>query len=265
MKIVKKAKTYFINYVPEDMDLLDKLKDNHLEFKEITSNVYSLVVNKDTPVSKESIKEAPKQNDIKHKIISLLNDKSVSAGNKIEGNFEKLLKKEDISIFQEMLKDKEIIIYHLPKYKKGIYQVNIITPEKVFKPNYEKQIKKDFTPARELVQEREEIISVFESNGFVIIKNQGDAIMFTEKYSDRIKSGDIVGQKSFDGNYYVIDSDNYQKVKNKLLLLKLKDAFTIDEIRDKLNYPEDEIKVVLEILKEECLVIEKRKGKYLFI
>jgi predicted transcriptional regulator len=51
-------------------------------------------------------------------------------------------------------------------------------------------------------------------------------------------------------------------VKGKILSLKIKDSFTIDDLKQKLNLPEDELKVVLEILKEECLVIEKRKGKY---
>jgi len=89
--------------------------------------------------------------------------------------------------------------------------------------------------------------------------------VFTDKYSDRVKAGEIIGQKSFDGSYYVIDSDNYKKIKNKLLAFKIKDAFTIDEIKDRLSFPDDEIKVVLEILKEECLVIEKRKSKYLLV
>jgi hypothetical protein len=273
MKIVKKDKTYFINYVHEDLELLDKLKDSKLEFKEITTNVYSLVINKDTSNQKEKTKEIPKQNDIKQKIISLLNDKSVSGGDKIEGNFEKLLKKEDISIFQDMLKAKEITIFHLPKYKKGIYQVNSPTnvkensfkgEEAANKPKEKDRIN-PFTSAKEISQESDDILSFFEANGYIIIKNQGDAVFFSEKYENRIKSNEIIGQKSFDGSYYVIDSSNYQKIKNKLLSLKIKEAFTIDDIKLKLNYPDDELRVVLEILKEECLVIEKRKGKYMFV
>ncbi len=270
MKIVKKDKTYFINYVHEDLELLDKLRDSKLEFKEIVPNVYSLVINKDTPNQKENAKETPKL-DIKQKIISLLNDKSVSGGDKIEGNFEKLLKKEDLSIFNEMLKAKEITIFHLPKYKKGIYQVNSPSQkessfkgeEAISKPK--EKDKSSFTSAREMVYESEDILSFFEANGYIIIKNQGDAVFFSEKYEKRIKSNEIIGQKSFDGSYYVIDADNYQKVKNKLLSLKIKEAFTIDDVKVKLNYPDDELRVVLEILKEECLVIEKRKGKYMFV
>jgi len=274
MKIVKKDKTYFINYVHEDLELLDKLKDSKLEFKEIVPNVYSLVVNKDSQAinQKEIIKEAPKQNDIKQKIISLLNDKAVSGGDKIEGNFEKLLKKEDLSIFQEMLKAKEITIFHLPKYKKGIYQVNSpslkensFKAEEVTNKPKEKDRANTFTSAREIANESEDILSFFEANGYIIIKNQGDAVFFSEKYENRIKSNEIIGQKSFDGNYCVIDADVYNKVKNKLLSLKIKEAFTIDDVKIKLNYPDDELRVVLEILKEECLVIEKRKGKYMFI
>ena len=116
-----------------------------------------------------------------------------------------------------------------------------------------------------MVYESEDILSFFETNGYIIIKNQGDAVFFSEKYEKRIKSNEIIGQKAFDGSYCVIDADVYNKVKNKLLSLKIKEAFTIEDIKVKLNYPDDELRVVLEILKEECLVIEKRKGKYMFV
>jgi len=283
MKIVKKDKTYFINYnKDEDISILNEIIDSNLDIKKIAKDVYSLVLDKNT-IIKEKAKEVipsstPKREEIqkqepqitstniKSKILSLLNDKSISGADLIEGNFEKLLKKEDQLVFLDMLKKNEVAIFHLPKYKKGIYKANIFIPEvkEISIPIKKEEKKSSFTAASNIDVD-EDVSSSFESNGYVIIKNQGDAMGFSEKYEGRIKSGEIIGQKSFDGNYYVIDSDNYSKVKTKILNLKFKDVFKIEDIKTKLNYPDDEIRVVLEILKEECLVIEKRKGNFLFV
>ena len=276
MKIIKKDKTYFINYnKDEDTSVLNEILDSNLDIKRITKDVYSIVldrnldyINKSRDViilkKEELIKPEFHNVDlIKSKILSFLNDKSISGADLIEGNSEKLLKKEDLPVFLEMLKKKEVTIFHLPKYKKGIYKANTSIPE-VFVSSKVEDKKPGFVSASKIDVE-DDTTSSYEANLYVIIKNQGDAVFFSEKYGDRIKSGEIIGQKSFDGNYYVIDSDNYQKIKEKIIALKFKDAFNIEDIKLKLNYPEDEIKVVLEILKEECLVIEKRKGNYLLV
>ncbi|GEM_PF-1024361 len=276
MKIIKKDKTYFINYnKEEDTSVLNEILDSNLDIKKITKDVYSIVLDKNvdnTNKSREVVTlkkdelikpEQQNINTIKSKILSFLNDKSISGADLIEGNFEKLLKKEDLPVFLEMLKKKEVTIFQLPKYKKGIYKANTSIPNVPVSSKVDEK-RQAFVSASKLDVD-EDTTSSYEANSYVIIRNQGDAVFFSEKYGDRIKSGEIIGQKSFDGNYYVIDSDNYQKIKGKILALKFKDAFNIEDIKVKLNYPEDEIKVVLEILKEECLVIEKRRGNYLFV
>jgi len=274
MKIIKKDKTYFINYnKEEDVSILNELLDSNLDIKRITKNVYSIVLDKDITskdkpidvinIKKEEQIKSEQNITIKSKILDLLNDKNISGADLIEGNFEKILKKEDLPVFLEMIKKKEVTIFQLPKYKKGIYKANISIPKMQVSSKAEE--KQAFVSASKVIETEEETMSSFESKGYIIIRNQGDAVFFSDKYADRIKSGEIIGQKSFDGNYYVIDSEKYQKIKGKVLSLKFKDVFNIDDIIQKLNMPADEIKVVLEFLKEECLVIEKRKGNYLFV
>jgi ribosomal protein S25 len=241
MKIVKKNKTYFINIKNEiEENLIENFLFKDIQIKKINEDVICFIqekTNKKQEYPKENIKD-PKEN-IKQKIIKLLNDKNLDFKNKIEGNFEKLLNKKDLEIFKEMLEKKEIVPNKLSsKYKKSFYQTN--------KKQNIKETTNDFNN--------------FNTENYLIFKEDNLAQKFSFKYSQELKQGEIRGTKSFDGCYYVVLTSVFNKISKEIL--KLQKEYTPKEIAQLLKIKEDLAKSVLEILKEDCLVIEKKKGLY---
>jgi hypothetical protein len=247
MKIIKN-KEFIINVTDKlEEDSLNLIKDKYFKLKKINNEVYAIVFsNNENKKIKQSSQNIP---STKNKILNLLNDKNLEVKDKVEGTFENLLNPNELSIFKQMLKNKEIIIFKLSKkYKKGIY--------KVFE-----QKNKNFTP----VNYSNISFDFFENNNYYIIENNNDAIRFSEKYASKIKNNEIIGVKSFDGNYYVIDYEYYSEIKDKFLSVDLPNNFTLIDVMNKTEFSEEIIKIVLEILKDQGVIIEKRKGIYEFI
>lgn len=232
MKIVKKNKVYFLNL---ENDFEEKIIDNFLN------------VSLDSKKEKDSLVLSIKKDldkTIKKKIKALLEDKNLTFKDKVEGTFENFLNKKDLSVLKEMISLNEIEVYKMSsKYKKGVYQIVRKKENSYLKSS------KDGT-------------SVFSEKKYIILKNIEDVKNFSEKYKENIKNKEIIGLKSFDGNYYVVDSKLFLKVKEKIVSLNLKQDFTIDFLEKETNFSKELLKVTLEILKEEGFVIEKRKGIY---
>lgn len=247
MKIVKKNKTYFIN-------IDDKKEENILE-----AFLYkSLDLKKEKENLLISIKEKVSKEKIKQKIVSLLNDDSLTFKDKVEGTFEKLLNKEDLKIFNEMLSNNEIETFKLSsKYKKGVYQV-FSNKKDSNKPNFSNvSINKK--------EDKEDIIKTFKSKKYIILKNEEDAKKFSNIFQDKLKDKSIIGIKSFDGNYYVIDKLLFNKIRTKILSLKTSLSFTLDSFKEDAELSKELLKIVIELLKEEGLIFEKRKGSFEFV
>ncbi len=234
MKIVKKHTTYFIN--PKDEEerkLIDKYVFSEIELKEITEKVACLIKTEENTETKEI--------NTKQKITALLNDKSLDFKNKLEGRFEKLLNKKDLAVFKEMVEKKEIVLDKLSnKYKNFFYKVN------------------NKSQSKETMDEKFE---EFKKKEHVIFSQDSLAQKFSQTFTKQLQSGEIRGTKSFDRCYYVVSSSVFDKLSDQILKQFEKD-FTIKEVAEKLKVSEDLIKCVLEILKEECSIIERRKGVY---
>ena len=240
MKIVKKNKTYFMNLNSKDnLSLIDQLLDIDFEVIKLNDDVFSLVrksssfngsASKVYGNSNNSVGDSKSTlpTNIK-KIYNLLNDKNLPINNKVEGMFEKLLNDKELKIFKELLDSKKIAVFKLSeKYKKGIYKVN-----DSFNQNNPKDQNIDF--------------SEFDRNKWIILPNKF-GVAFSKVYKEQLESKDIIGLKSFDSNYYIIDSTLYEDIKEKLIDLNIKDSFEIPFIESKLSLHKDLIRIVLEIL-----------------
>lgn len=240
MKIVKKNKTYFLNPEGNEENALSSFINKDLEIKLISKDVFAVVCKESSFSENNVVSKSSKSTEDpnKQKIINLLNDKNITSKDKVEGSFEKFLNFKDLKVFKEMLKNKEIIVFKLSeKYKKGIYQVNDSSQESSF-----------------------DVISFFKQNDYVIIKSQKDINLFGDRYKTQIQSKEIIGLKSFDGFYYIITKELYEDLKSRFISLSLENDFSIDEVSDKLKVNKDISKILLEVLKEDCIIIEKRKG-----
>ncbi len=281
MKIIKKNNTYFLNFNNKnESDYLDEYTGKDLEIKIINEDVV-VFLNKDknTPFLGQTVATtpplvkhpSPSKDLIKKKIISILQDKDLSFKERVEGNFEDLLKKEDLEIFKEMLKDKEIITFkQSEKYKKAIYVVNEkYSPVAVEnKPVLENKSIQE-TKAKVLGNTTEEnadlIIKEFIKKKYVIIKTQLAADKFSKDFYIKFKNNEIKGMKSFEGSFYVVDVKLYEKTRERILSSNFQKNFSIEELSEKLNYEIELLRIAIEFIKEEGLIIEKKKNIYCLI
>lgn len=278
MKIVKKNNTYFINLKDtSESKLIDGFLNNELQINQINKDVLCFVLSSSLQHPQNIDTANVGHQEIKQKIIELLTDKKLPLSQKIEGKFEKLLNVDDLNIFKEMLASKEIVLFKLSdKYKKKIYKVNedyeqkkqnsdlkVYVPQQVEVaiPNSNVVLQQDVVGKSESI---DKVYYLFDKQNYIILDNSNIANIFSQKYVQEFKSGEIIGLKSFDNNYYMINSNLYNKIKPKILNYK-QDPFSLEEISSKLQLSPDLIKIILEFLKEECLIVEKRKNLYSFV
>jgi len=261
MKIIKKNKTYFLNFENDkESQELDNYTNKDLEIKSINAKTLAFSVKeKQNVFSKE---------DIKKKIIAIIQDKTLSFKEKVEGQFENLLKKEDQEIFKEMLKNKEIMPFkQSEKYKKAIYIVNDNLNRHIIesKPTQAKSATIETKSKAPTDENADLVIKDFLKKKHTIIKTQPIAERFSKDFFIKFKNNEIKGMKSFDGYFYVIDVNIYEKTRESILKSNLQKSFALEELSNKLNKEEELLKITIEFLKEEGLIIEKKKNIYCLI
>lgn len=75
-----------------------------------------------------------------------------------------------------------------------------------------------------------------------------------------INSGEILGIRGFDKNYYIFKKVLFDKIKESLLGLMNNEPINLEDILDKLQYPKEQVLGIIEILKEQSDLIEVKKG-----
>jgi len=271
MKIVKKNKTYFLNFNNDNESSdLDNYTDKELEIKVIADNVISFVVKDKSSLNLGQTKQVSKlissTEEIKKKIISILQDKDLPFKEKVEGAFEELLKPDDLIVFKEMLKNKEIVTYkQSDKYKKAIYVPNDNPPVVVKEKDIDNS--KSVQPSSKVPEKEnsDEIIKGFLKKKFAILKTAETADKFSKEFYTKFKNNEIKGQKSFDGYFYVIDNYLYENTLKQIMSCGLTKNFSIEELSAKLSKDAELLKVVIEFLKEEGVIIEKKRNLYFLV
>lgn len=266
MKIVKKNKTYFLNFNndTESKDL-DNYTNKDLDIKVINAQTIAFSIIERTELPKLQV-QIPKplsesnKEQIKNKIIKILQDKDFPFQDKVEGKFETFLKAEDLLVFNEMLKNKEITTYkQSEKYKKAIYVVNEEKPAIVVPTG-------TISSKQAIVEENADtIMKDFLKKKYALIKSLATADKFSREFYSKFKNNEIKGQKSFDGNFYVIDVMLYNNTRKQILTSGLDKNFSIEDLSKKLNKDTDLLKIAIEFLKEEGVIIEKRKNIYCLV
>jgi len=217
------------------------------ELNKVKDGVIILTESNTETKKADLFEEETKESD--EKIFELIAERGKdNLSKKVEGEFEKQLNEKELKRFNELLKQGLIEKFKLNEsYKKAIYR---IVPKK--------KIKKDF--------DVNSTAKTIESNGFEVIVNDNQAKMFCEEFNSEIKENSIKGIKGFDGYFYVIQSDLLEETKPKIIqLLSQAKTVSLKELNEKAFLPADLIKAVIEFLKEEGEILEKRKGLYQII
>lgn len=170
-----------------------------------------------------------------------------------------------------MLKDKEIITFkQSEKYKKAIYVVNekynpVAVENKSVSENKSIQETKVKVLGNTTEENADLIIKEFIKKKYVIIKTQSAADKFSKEFYIKFKNNEIKGMKSFEGSFYVIDVKLYEKTRERILSSNFQKNFSIEELSEKLNYEIELLRISIEFIKEEGLIIEKKKNIYCLI
>jgi hypothetical protein len=184
-------------------------------------------------------------NPIELKILELLSKTDLKE--RVQGVFELKLNEEEKKVFQKLLKEKKVFEFKLnEKYRKSIYKL----PQEI----------------NEIKQKIGSKESKSEEKNYLILLSDSQAKMFSMKNEKELKEGNIRGLKSFDGSYCIIKSNYFEKISPKIIeFMKKNKESELTLISKELNMPEDLIKVICEFLKEDGMLLEKRKGIYKFI
>jgi hypothetical protein len=295
MKIIKQNSEYSLVLNDLEKNILNNYISIDLKIDLINLDVFCV---SKSNYGKDDNLVIDSKDQIKQKIIRLLNDSNLDTKNKIEGIFEKFLHKQDLDVFKKMLESKEVILFKLSsKYKNFIYKTNIkdeFDSSENYKDSYNESsniniesnynntdttnnidstnntsvnLNKNKIVVNKISSSNNITISSkeFENKGYLLINNDVIAGQFSKKYYSQIKSNDIIGIKGFDNNYYIIKQPLFNNYKEKIINLNIDSSFSSKNLGDKLKSDINLAKIVLQILKEQCCVIEKSKDNYYMV
>ena len=206
---------------------------------------------------RDSTGSAPRQPDVEKKIIAML--KQAGLRERVEGEFEKRLGKEELAAFKEMLAAGSVVPFKLSKqYKKAVYKER----EEIEGGKQETRKAEGARKESEKAAAGKKPIEEYclEKDGFLVCKNEERARALSQRFRKEIEEGDIKGIKSFEDSFYIIEDALYGKYKGRVLsAIKAGKEITLQQLVEKVRVSTLLAKIVCEFLKEDGEIIEKRK------
>ncbi len=99
---------------------------------------------------------------------------------------------------------------------------------------------------------------------FTIIESDEQARAFSRRYAAQFRSGQILGVKGFDGKYYVVRADVYDRALQKIREILEQGSAGVKDLAAKSGLSEKLVRAVLEIAREDGIVYEMPGGKYAY-
>ncbi len=99
-------------------------------------------------------------------------------------------------------------------------------------------------------------------NQFLVIKDLEEVRKLSFVTKQEINSGEILGIRGFDKNYYVFKKPYFETIKEKILESMTSDPVNYDFLLDKTKVSKEELNGTLEILKEQSELVELKKGLF---
>ena len=206
-----------------------------------------------TPKSLEAKKSSALEEE-KQQLIGII--KKAKLTEIVEGKFELTLNEKQKQAFKELLTEGKVFVFKLNEsYKKGVYRVQ----EENFAEEHRE--KKDSENAN--APDKEYNAYTLKHDGFLIIRGKDQASQASHEFESQIKEGLLRGIKSFDGNYYLIQTDLLEAYINKAMsAFAHQSTQTTEELTRAMNASKRLTTIVCEFLKDEGEVLEKKKGTY---
>jgi hypothetical protein len=104
-----------------------------------------------------------------------------------------------------------------------------------------------------------------EKQGFLVVENEAEAKELSKALEARIKTGDVKGVRGFDKKFYIVSREFYESNVAKVMNSPPKSEFTAAEVTGIVKTPEPGAAALLQVMKEEGQLLEKRRGYYQII
>ena len=251
-RVVAKGNEFSIMLSDSEAREFSPEAQKEFEIKKVKNGIWIML-------EKEQAKDEAKPVDlVEKKLIEMLAKKPLS--DRVEGKFEKFLSQTEQKKLAELLKEGRVVKFKLgEKYRKAVYKLR----EQVSGERKEvnKHDEKGMQGAKEesIAEQSSEDI---QKNGFAFFSNEFAAKEFSNCHYDDMKSKNIMGMKSFDGNFYFLKKYIYEdKSKAILNYLSKKKGVYLSELGNLLK-SRMLARAICEFLKEEGLLIEKKKEFY---
>lgn len=255
--------------IPEE--LAGKVGENSdFEFFEISGGIWVLIdrkklgglVERLKPVIERYEKEVEKKKEV-------LNDEELAVLRKLERYrfveripeiVDKSLTQREAEVLASLIKKGFVTVFKSKKYKKGVYNIadDIFTAARK-KTAMEK--KKSGCEERKTEQCKDPL----ERNGYLIVEKEEEAKEISKKLEERIRNGEIRGVRGFDKKFYVVMSDFLAKMRVEINRVLKEKPSTVEEIASKVGTANEAVRAILEIMREEGEVVEKKKGMYALV
>ncbi|MDD4984031.1 MAG: hypothetical protein PHH82_04325 [Candidatus ainarchaeum sp.] len=104
--------------------------------------------------------------------------------------------------------------------------------------------------------------SEIHTKGFFIFEDSNSATKFAYSIREDIEQEKVKGIKGFNNRFYFFSTTYYTKMKDKIIPLLTVSPQTLTQLAEGLEVNEDIVKGILELLKEDGLVFEKKKDVF---
>lgn len=167
----------------------------------------------------------------------------------------------EAAILSRLISNKAISVFKSGKYPKGVYNI----PKGFFYPTL--AASKPAAPQKKYLPAAKGgkllAINTFEhlqALGYMVLSNEGEARMQMEKIKSEIKDDDVKGVRGFDKQYYVLKKSFLREFENPVLALLGEGIHTSAGMSQKIGITSEAITVILMVMADEGMVIERRKG-----
>jgi len=177
----------------------------------------------------------------------------------VEGKFEETLNEKQRKALLALVAEGKIFVFKLNEsYKKGVYRVK----EEEFAVEERKKKDSETAEAKEKAWNEYNL----DQDGFLIIKGKDSAARASMEYEKEIKEGLLRGIRSFDGNYYLLQTDLLNDYIKKILSsMEKQPTQTCNDLSKTINASKTLTSIICEFLKEEGELLERKKGAYTYV
>jgi len=126
----------------------------------------------------------------------------------------------------------------------------------------EPQNKKEESSTQEWYKKALELKTKLNENNYLCINDVEDVRKISYVTRQEINSGEILGIRGFDKNYYIFKKELFEKNKTEILNQFEGESRSLDSLIDRTKLPKDQILGIMEILKEQADIIETQQGVY---